>query len=316
MLSQHNDYGADITSINTASYRRGRQLSCDSSSIHQQFLFFFFWVDLPQCLSLKTKRVTEKSGREMKGEPKPTLRSSNTTPLTPISSPYIAEALETISSVQMLSSQPWKPRNSAHTAHSGFEIALHFSPNSSSQEAWGINCRLSLVREMSGQDDERAEAHRVCCGAVDLSLRRWEVGDSASVLQVLGVPEQHDTLDLILYRRAQLRDRCRHDGGALTISTPPHVSTRLDNQYQSCCGRRSGLSYLYPPATTAELGHLVLASVNSLLASLIAARLVPSGRALEAKSAMYGPPTPCTQTWESPYCLSRASATVGPALPP
>lgn len=75
-------------------------------------------------------------------------------------------------------------------------------------------------------------------------------------------------------------------------------------------------SYLYPPATTAALGHFVLARVNSLLASLMAARLVPSGRALDGRSAVYGPPTPCTQTWEAPYRLSRASATVGPALPP
>lgn len=64
--------------------------------------------------------------------------------------------------------------------------------------------------------------------------------------------------------------------------------------------RRGEQTYLYPPATTSEFGHFVFASLNSLTASAIAAWLVPPGRKLDARSAVYGPPTPWTQTFAAP----------------
>lgn len=47
----------------------------------------------------------------------------------------------------------------------------------------------------------------------------------------------------------------------------------------------------------------------------MAAWLVPWGRALEPRSAEYGPPTPWTQRL-LPYSFSRALATAGPVLEP
>lgn len=53
--------------------------------------------------------------------------------------------------------------------------------------------------------------------AVDRQLGRGEVGDAAEVLEVLGVAEQDDALDLVLDRRAQSRDGRGHDGGSLAV---------------------------------------------------------------------------------------------------
>jgi hypothetical protein len=75
-------------------------------------------------------------------------------------------------------------------------------------------------------------------------------------------------------------------------------------------------TYLYPPATTGVLGHLVYAKLNNLAASFIASCVVPPGSAFSARPAVYGPPTPWTQTLFAPYLLSRAFPTVGPAVVP
>lgn len=72
---------------------------------------------------------------------------------------------------------------------------------------------------------------------------------------------------------------------------------------------------LYPPVTTVESGHLVLAIVKSPFASSMDAWFVPFGKRLGVRPAVYLPPTPWIQM--SPgYAASSAAARDGPIVEP
>jgi len=70
-----------------------------------------------------------------------------------------------------------------------------------------------------GEDEESAVADGIANSAVDLGLGGGEVGDAAEVLEVLGVAEEHDALDLVLDGGAELADGVTDDGGTLAVST-------------------------------------------------------------------------------------------------
>jgi len=72
---------------------------------------------------------------------------------------------------------------------------------------------------VAGEDEEGAPADGVGGGAVDGGLALGEVGDAAAVLDVLGVAEEDDALDLVLEGGVELGDGAGNDGGTLAVTT-------------------------------------------------------------------------------------------------
>jgi len=88
-----------------------------------------------------------------------------------------------------------------------------------SEPNWSRDAGFEVVEEMSGEDEQGAPANRVGGGAVHLGLGLGEVGDLAKVLEVLGVAEQDDTLDLVLDCGGELGDSVGHDRSSLGVAT-------------------------------------------------------------------------------------------------
>lgn len=101
-------------------------------------------------------------------------------------------------------------RDAAHPLH-----ALSATRDLADEEPGSRPSSISIVRKVRGQDEQRAPANSITDGAVNLRLGGGEVGDTTQVLQVLGVSEDHSTLDLVLDGRAELGQRVADDGGAL-----------------------------------------------------------------------------------------------------
>jgi hypothetical protein len=71
---------------------------------------------------------------------------------------------------------------------------------------------------MPRRNNQRAPANIVRNATVNLDPVIGKLRDPAAVLRVLGVPKQHDALDLLADRRAEFRDRVAHHRGALAVA--------------------------------------------------------------------------------------------------
>jgi len=67
-------------------------------------------------------------------------------------------------------------------------------------------------------NNEGTFAHQIAFVAVDGRLGRWEVGDLATILLVLGVSKQYNALDLVLNSGGQTRDGAGHEGRTLRVA--------------------------------------------------------------------------------------------------
>ena len=166
---------------------------------------------------------------------------------------------------------------------------------------------ITVVRKVRNGNCKSTNAHEIASCAVHLQVVGWVAIDATIILSILGVTEKYDALDLVADGIGKLGDGSGNDSGSLTAWD---VSTwRISDK---------GVmeAYLYPPLTIGVSGHFSFACWNSPTASLMAAWDVPPGSAFDARSAEYGPPTPCTQTLSAPYFCSRALATAGPVEAP
>lgn len=115
-----------------------------------------------------------------------------------------------------------------------------------------------------------------------------------------------DSTTFFIYKRRRQRSLTlsgRRD--CLPVLVEPYITTPTRFVLLAADKRRtdpvmSAAPWLYPPATTFELGHLLLARLNSLMPSLMAAVVVPSEAKLSKRPAEYGPPMPWQATRELP----------------
>jgi hypothetical protein len=158
---------------------------------------------------------------------------------------------------------------------------------------------------VSRGDSKGASADKIAKSAEHLELVGGVVGDSAAVLLVLGVSEEHGANDLVTHGRLQVTDGSGCESGSLTrVMLVPNIQAGVPMK-----------TYEYPPATTLLVGHLELASFKRRTISAIEAGVEPRGRRLPPIVASYGPPTPWTQTLFAPYLLSRALPRGAPRVP-
>jgi len=61
-----------------------------------------------------------------------------------------------------------------------------------------------------------ARAHKVSNGTVDLQVLAGVAADTSTVLGILCIAEEHDTLDLVADSAGELGNRTGDDGGTLT----------------------------------------------------------------------------------------------------
>lgn len=76
---------------------------------------------------------------------------------------------------------------------------------------------------MRGQDEKSAPADGIGDSTIHLGLGRGEVGDRAAVLEVLGVAEEYNALDLVLDGGGELADGIGHNRSALRVATGKDV---------------------------------------------------------------------------------------------
>jgi hypothetical protein len=94
---------------------------------------------------------------------------------------------------------------------------FHLSTDTIPQEPSGLTARLDRVRQMRRGDDERAGADGIANIAEDLGTLTGVIGDGAAVLEVLGVSEEGDALDLLLDGAAELADGGGDERRALAV---------------------------------------------------------------------------------------------------
>jgi hypothetical protein len=92
------------------------------------------------------------------------------------------------------------------------------STNLRDQKPRRLPPRLIAIQEMPRRNNQRAPANIVRQATVNLDPIVGKLRNPAAVLRVLGVPKQHDALDLLADRRAELRDRVAHHRGALAVA--------------------------------------------------------------------------------------------------
>jgi hypothetical protein len=185
-------------------------------------------------------------------------------------------------------------------------VSSYLSTNLADQELGCLGAGLTAVGQVRRGDGKCTSADKIANGAKDLELVGGVVGDSAAVLQVLGVSEEHGADDLVTNGRVQVADGGGCESGSLT-----EFHVRADHTRRECECK----AYEYPPATTLLVGHLELAKFRRRTISAMEAGVEPRGRRLPPMVASYGPPTPWTQTLAAPYLLSRALPSGAPRVP-
>jgi len=86
------------------------------------------------------------------------------------------------------------------------------------KEGGGGGGSVIEVCKVRPHNDQSPSADGVANGAVNLKLTIGKVRDRAAVLQVLGIPEEDDTPDLVPDGRGEPRDGIGHDGSTLAVA--------------------------------------------------------------------------------------------------
>jgi hypothetical protein len=92
------------------------------------------------------------------------------------------------------------------------------STNLRDQKPRRLPPRLIAVQEMPRRNNQRTPANIIRQATVNLDPIVRKLRNPAAVLRVLGIPKQHDALDLLADRGAELRDRVAHHRGALAVA--------------------------------------------------------------------------------------------------
>jgi hypothetical protein len=114
------------------------------------------------------------------------------------------------------------PKEASTTVH---EIASDI-PKLGDQKARSLEARLIRIEEMANGNDQSSVANIVGRAAEDFRLRSRKVWDLTTVLEVLSVPKQHHTLDLVFDGSTEPGDGIAHNGSSLTVAASHNRSAR------------------------------------------------------------------------------------------
>jgi hypothetical protein len=98
--------------------------------------------------------------------------------------------------------------------------------NLANQEFRGLAARLIAISQVSRSDGKSAGANEIAGSAKDLEPVGWVVGDSTTVLEVLGVSEEDSANNLLPRSGIGVLDGGSGKGSTLTVATRHDLAVR------------------------------------------------------------------------------------------